>query len=192
MLKYGVESKIASLKQANPDLDLADFDPVVEQIRDTLVELRKVTHDLSPAVINEFGICTAIDMLCRDVSDQISEIEIDCLSCVQETKLPEPVHVAIYRVAQEAINNTRKHAEASRVEVRLASEDGRVTLRIADNGKGFDTTAPRGVSNVGRGLGLDSMRERVEMTGGQFELQSGDGRGTTILASWPESAMQLL
>ena len=192
VLKYGVESKVAALKQENPGLDLADFDPIVEQIRETLIELRKVTHDLSPAVINEFGICTAIDMLCRDVSDQISEIEIDCLSCVQETSLPESVHVAIYRVAQEAINNTRKHADASRVEVKLSSQDGRVTLKIADDGKGFDTSAPRGANNVGKGLGLDSMRERVEMTGGQFELQSQPGQGTTILASWPESALQLL
>ena len=192
VIKYGVESKIAALKRENPGLDLAEFDPVVEQIRETLVELRKVTHDLSPAVINEFGICTAIDMLCRDVSDQIDDIQIDCLSCVQETSLPEAVHVAIYRVAQEAINNTRKHANASRIEVRLSSHQGQVTLRIVDDGDGFDTSAAHGKDNVGKGLGLDSMRERVEMTGGQFELQSQPGRGTTVLASWPESALQLL
>ena len=192
VLKFGLESRLAALEAQNPALDLSDFDPLVEQIRETLGELRKVTKDLSPAVINEFGICTAIDMLCKEFGDQVSEVSVECRTCVQETSLPEIVHVAIYRVVQEALNNIQKHADASRLAVRLASNDGAVTLEIADDGAGFDTSLAGTELGIGKGLGLDSMRERVEVTGGQFELRSQPGEGTTVIASWPESTLKLL
>ncbi len=192
VLKYGVESTVASLEQQNPGLDFAALEPLVDQIREALNELRKVTRDLSPAVINEFGICTAIDILCREFADQISEINVDCRACVQETSLPELVHVAIYRVAQEALNNIQKHSQASRVSVRLVSQDDSVTLEIVDNGSGFDTGIEGNEIGIGKGLGLGSMRERVELTGGQFELHSTPDQGTTIRASWPESSLKLL
>ncbi len=154
--------------------------------------MRKVTKDLSPSIVSEFGICTAIDMLCKEFNDQISQIDVECLACVQETYLPEIVHVAIYRVVQEALNNARKHAGAARVGVRLASRDGTVTLDITDDGQGFDPNLEGQKTAVGKGLGLDSMRERVEVTGGRYELRSQPGQGTTISASWPESTLKLL
>ena len=192
VLKFGIESQVAALGQQDPDLDLSGFDSLIDQFREALSEMRKVTKDLSPAVISEFGICTAIDMLCKDFDDQIAQIDVECLACVQEPNLPELVHVAVYRIVQEALNNAQKHADASHVTVRLASQDGAVTLEIADDGKGFDPALAVGSVDIGRGLGLTSMRERVEVTGGRFELRSQTGQGTTIIAAWPESTLKLL
>jgi signal transduction histidine kinase len=190
VLKFGLETQVASLKQQYPDLDLAGLDQLVDTTRDALAELRKVTQDLSPAVVNEFGICTAIDVLCKEFRDRVASIDVQCLTCVQETALPDAVHVAIYRVVQEALNNASRHAAASNIRVRLAAEDGTVTLEVADDGAGFDTSLSGTVA--GKGLGLDSMRERVEITGGCFGICSTPGKGTTITASWPESTLKLL
>jgi signal transduction histidine kinase len=192
VLKFGIESRLEALRTQHRELDLSEFDPLVEQFRETLAELRKVTKDLSPAVINEFGICTAIDMLCKEFGDQVARIDVQCQTCVQETNLPDVVHVAIYRVVQESLNNIQKHAGASRLEVRLASHDGSVKLEITDDGDGFDTCRAASEFGIGKGLGLDSMRERVEVTGGQFELRSQPGQGTTVIACWPESNLRLL
>ena len=189
-LKFGLETQLASLSRQHPDVDLTGFDHIVDGIRETLAEVRKVTRDLSPAVVNEFGICTAIDMLCKEFSDGMAAVDVQCLTCVQETALPEAVHVAIYRVVQEALNNASKHAAAARIHVRLSAQDGTVKLEVADDGAGFDTSL-RGTGN-GKGLGLDSMRERVEVTGGRFEIRSAPGAGTTIVAAWPESSLKLL
>jgi signal transduction histidine kinase len=192
VLKFGIESRLEELRRLCPDVDVSGFEPLVDQLREALTELRKVTKDLSPALVSEFGICTAIDMLCKEFNDQISQIDVECLACVQETYLPEIVHVAIYRVVQEALNNACKHAGAARVGVRLASRDGMVTLDITDDGEGFDPDLESQKVAIGKGLGLDSMRERVEVTGGRFELRSQPGQGTTISASWPESTLKLL
>lgn len=192
VLKFGIESQLAAFEQQYPDLDVSGFEPLIDQLREALTEVRKVTKDLSPAVINEFGICAAIEMLCKEFAEQVARVDVECAICVQETLLPEIVHIAIYRVAQEAFNNVQKHAQASRLRVRLASEDGAVTLEITDDGRGFDVARAHSEHGIGNGLGLDSMRERVELTGGQFELRSQPGEGTTMRASWPESALKLL
>ncbi len=191
VLKFGLETQLAGLKRQHADFDLSGFDALVDRMREMLGELRKVTRDLSPAVINEFGICTAIDLLCKEFRDGVAAIDVRCLTCVQETAIPDAVHVAIYRVVQEALNNAIKHADASRIHVHLAARDGTVTLEIADDGKGFDTSLP-GIAADDKGLGLDSMRERVEVTGGHFDIHSAPGKGTTIVATWPESTLQLL
>ena len=190
VLKFGLETQLAALKRQHPEFDSAGFDALVDRMREMLGELRKVTRDLSPAVVNEFGICTAIDLLCKEFQDGVATIDVQCLTCVQETALPDAVHVAIYRVVQEALNNAIKHADASHIHVRLAAEESTVTLEVVDDGAGFDASLPE--TGIDKGLGLDSMRERVEVTGGRFDIRSVPGQGTTVSATWPESTLRLL
>jgi len=90
-------------------------------------------------------------------------------------RLPAPVETALFRIAQEALNNVAKHAQARRVEVAMTRDRGGVTLCVADDGRGFDPEAPR----PGTHLGLWSMGERVEQLGGRFEVESALGAGTT-------------
>jgi signal transduction histidine kinase len=190
VVKYSVESRIADLRNRYPDLELADFELVVDQIREAIEDLRKISRNLSPSMLSDFGICTAIDMLCNEFAADIPNVEVICAACVNEIRLPEAIKVAIYRVVQEALNNIGKHADAQNIRVALLAEDSVLSLEISDDGKGFESAAIPPKST--RGLGLDSMRERVELTGGELEITSATGKGTSICAVWPEAALELL
>jgi signal transduction histidine kinase len=91
---------------------------------------------------------------------------------------------ALYRVAQEALTNISRHAQASRAEVRIEKLDGAVCMKIKDNGKGFQAERLLHAKKNKR-LGLLGMRERVDMVRGKFTVQSAPGKGTTILAEIP-------
>jgi signal transduction histidine kinase len=100
--------------------------------------------------------------------------------------MPPDVAAGLYRIAQESLRNVVKHAGASTAMVRLARADGGVQLVVEDNGSGFDTAAPRGVSaNGGSGMGLTSITERARQFGGRVAVQSRPGSGTRVVAWMP-------
>lgn len=192
VVKYSVESRVAQLKRDNPGLDLRQFESVIDQIREAVDDIRKISRNLSPSVLDEFGICVAIDMLCRDFESEVPSINIECRACIDEIGLPEVVKVAIYRVVQEALNNIQKYASARQVEVAVTAADDELSLLIRDDGEGFDAAEVLLGSNQQRGMGLVSMKERVEVTGGTFQLESSPGQGAAIVATWPRLAIALL
>jgi signal transduction histidine kinase len=98
-----------------------------------------------------------------------------------ETRLAPDLETVLYRVTQESLNNVGKHAGASRVTVSLAAENGSVRLRINDDGVGFDPEAAGRLLNEGH-FGLAGMRERVEMAGGRFQLETRPGAGVVVRA----------
>jgi signal transduction histidine kinase len=99
--------------------------------------------------------------------------------------VPETLKTVIYRVMQEAMNNIAKHSKANGVVLMIRKTDQEIQLVIRDNGQGFDMSEARSRGATARGLGLESMRERVELAGGSFTMESTKGTGTTIRASWP-------
>ena len=98
--------------------------------------------------------------------------------------MPSDVETLAYRVVQEALSNVKKHAEATEVTVRLEASSGTLRVEVRDNGVGFDPEAAREFLRSGR-VGLASMRERAELAGGTLTLKSGQGEGTTIMATLP-------
>ena len=96
-----------------------------------------------------------------------------------------PLKTAIYRVTQEAMNNIAKHSQAGSVHLSLRKKGNTIELTIKDNGMGFDLKEILSPESSKRGLGLNSMRERTELLGGTFEIESTKGRGTVIRALWP-------
>lgn len=97
---------------------------------------------------------------------------------VSEQEVPDSLKTPIFRISQEAMNNIAKYSQASLVNLSLRKEDNKILLTIQDNGQGFDT------STVRRGLGLSTMKERAQLSGGSFDLESAMGKGTTIRVSW--------
>jgi signal transduction histidine kinase len=106
---------------------------------------------------------------------------------VQEDEVAEPLKIVIYRILQEALNNAAKHSKADTVHISLRRTEESLELAVEDNGRGFDPTSLRHRGKLATGMGLGSMKERAELSGGSFAISSKKGEGTVVQASWPLS-----
>jgi signal transduction histidine kinase len=153
------------------------------QIREEVAKLRSLISELRPAALDEIGLRAAVEGLVeRTASTRGLKIAtaISLSSDAGTQRLPPEVESAAYRIVQEALTNVAKHSDASQVEVRLEEVDGHLDVAVRDDGRGFEPSAPR------PGFGVTGMRERVEMLGGVFSLESSPaGLGTLVRASLP-------
>jgi signal transduction histidine kinase len=145
--------------------------------RGALAEMRSLLLELRPEALAQAKMDDLLRQLGRAMTGRTG-VPVSVSADVQ-CPLPAEVQVALYRIAQEALNNAAKHAEASLVEVRFRCEAGQATLTIGDDGRGFDTDdIPPGH------LGLDIMRERVSAIGAALEIVSAPDEGTTVMVEW--------
>jgi PAS domain S-box-containing protein len=170
--------KTAALQSKAP----TDLGEEIEALRQGLIELssglREVTHKLHPTVIEDLGLPVALKSLVNDLRAQDAAIS----ATIDELPgLSVEVATALYRIAQESINNALKHAPSSPVSVRLWQEAGNVHLSIRDRGLGFSLADIRQKG----GLGLVSMQERARLVGGTLLLSADPGKGTTVLVRVP-------
>jgi signal transduction histidine kinase len=143
-------------------------------IGEALEEARSAIYDLRPATLDDLGLVPAIEALARRTFSP--EVEVDVATDIPP-HLPTHLETALYRICQELLNNVRKHAAATRVEVNLESDTDQVRMIVIDDGKGFDVGAYRRLRPE-TSFGLAGVTERVEMVGGRLELSSEIGRGT--------------
>ncbi|MBX8691367.1 GAF domain-containing protein [Mycobacterium sp. 20091114027_K0903767] len=145
----------------------------------TLQEARAAISGLRPPVLDDLGLSGGLASLARSIPR--IPIDVD----LAETRVPDHIELALYRIAQECLQNVVKHAEAERARLTFAVDDGVARLEIADDGKGFDTFEhPLGSDEMG-GYGLLSMAERAEIVGGRLHIRSRPGAGTTVTATIP-------
>ncbi len=140
---------------------------------------RRMARGLSPSVLTDFGLSEAVERVCEDVSSATG-IDITRTIDTGTVRLDPSIEIAAYRVVQEALTNAVKHAHATAIDVRLRLERERLILDIIDNGRGMPDP-----EDVGSGLGLAGMRQRVLVLGGEFRITSGPVSGTTIRATIP-------
>jgi two-component system, NarL family, sensor kinase len=184
-VKYVFESALDRARRTPgaPEV-VATLEAGVERLREVLGEVRRISHDLRPALLDDLGLAPALEHLAREWSER-SGVAVET-ACGDPGELPEAVATALFRVAQEALGNVERHAQAKRVHLSLTRADERLRLELLDDGRGFDTEAlarsPRA------GLGLTHMRERVESLGGRFELSSG-AAGTLLAVVFPDAAL---
>lgn len=148
-----------------------------ELAQQSLKEMRLLVYKLQPAALEKGGLVGALQTR-LDAVERRSGIRARLLT-EGDYELPPEIQAQIYRAAEEALNNALKHAAASAIRVRIRSSANSVVLEVSDNGKGFD---PLQAAASG-GLGLISIRERLENLGGRFELDTAPGKGTTIRIS---------
>jgi signal transduction histidine kinase len=150
----------------------------------TLEELHRLIFDLRPSVLDDLGLLSAI----RWYAERHLEprgISVRCEFSGFGGRLMPELETALFRVAQEAITNIAKHSGAETVLIQCLERDGRITIEVEDDGKGFSPASLPPPAARERGLGLMGMRERVELFGGTLELDSAPGSGTRIAVSVP-------
>lgn len=146
-----------------------------------LDETRFAIAGLRPPVLDDLGLAASLESLARDLPNLT--VEVDAVSC----ELPEHVETAIYRIAQEALQNVAKHADATRAILALTEYPDSVLLEIADDGTGFDASVEATEVGMVR-YGLAGIRERAELIGAELELDSRPGHGTTVRLTIPRPA----
>ncbi len=156
---------------------LADVATLVEE---TMVSAREISSDLRPASLDYDGLYAALEDAARKTEARTGlAVELHCPD--KTLRLAPEKETALFRIAQEALMNCVKHAQASRVEVSLSASAGRVILRVEDDGVGFDLVEPAKRGGRSPGLGLLGMGERAQHVGGELRLQSRPGLGTRIV-----------
>ena len=160
--------------------DRATITGLQQQLIQIGTDIRHLSHELHPALLQEAGLPAALSSYCEEFST-VRGLPVSCETDESVKELSPGAALCLYRIAQEALGNAAKYSEAKRVEVRLTRSDGRVWLSVSDNGVGC---TPDQVGESG-GLGLINMRERVLQLDGKFEFNSEPGRGTTVKATVP-------
>ncbi len=159
----------------------ADLQAILTLAQHSVGEGRQLIAGLRPTVLDDFGLFKALDK----EADRLREAGVSVQwSTGYAERLPSQVEIALFRIGQEAINNVLKHAQAGHVQLALALHDGQVSLRIDDNGKGFDPGQPLDAQDA-QHLGLATMHERASLLGGQFICTSAPGAGTQLHARVP-------
>lgn len=141
--------------------------------------VRRFSHELRPGVLDQLGLVSALELLTDELSEQ-GQVKANLEIVGYERRLSPDVELALFRIAQAALCNVRKHSAATEVVVRVEYDTGKVKLDVIDNGKGFELPASLGdLASRGK-LGLLGMQERARLLDGSFEVRSGVGKGTTI------------
>ncbi|MFQ6059286.1 MAG: histidine kinase [Anaerolineae bacterium] len=149
-----------------------------------LQNVRRFSRDLRPLYLEDLGLVPALEMLVRD-AEKANSLQATFQMTGSPQRLVPELELAIFRIAQEALNNVAQHARASRVEVRLDFAGEGVTLSVEDDGLGFDAPEmPHELASLGH-FGLMGMRERALLFGGHLSIRSRPGRGTKVVAYLP-------
>lgn len=155
---------------------------LIPTIQDIVEEVRRISSELRPSILDDLGLLPTMAWHLREFAKAHPDLEVDQRFTAEEAEVPDSLRTPIFRILQEATNNVAKHSGASRLTVALEAAEGALTLRVQDDGAGFDAAVPRDPGNGG--FGMSSMRERTELSGGTFSVASAPGRGTTISAYW--------
>ncbi len=178
------EIDVEKLAESHPQVKAA-LESIFPVLQEAIQEARRIPMALRPPLLDDIGILPTINWFCRQFQATSSHIRIKQEINIKESEVPDSLKTVIFRVLQEAMNNIAKHSKADRVNLSLRKMDGVIELGIQDNGQGFNPGEARFRAGTTRGLGLDSMKERTELSGGSFSIESSKGTGTVIRATWP-------
>ncbi|MCC8393055.1 cache domain-containing protein [Paraburkholderia sp. MMS20-SJTR3] len=187
-VKLLLESALARLERGSAREPAAEaaLSTGLTRLGDTLREVRRISHALRPSMLDDLGVAAALEQLTRELGDESGiAIGFTQIAHTHAATLPDAVNTVLFRIAQEALTNIVRHAQASSAALALELSHDAVTLTISDNGRGFDVAD----AFVGRraGVGLRNMRERLEALGGTLSLNSQPGH-TVVTARVPLQA----
>jgi signal transduction histidine kinase len=183
-IKFKVEKAMQEVGK-NPNAVTESLNTIIPMIQEGVEECRRIQMDLRPSMLDDLGLLPTLSWFCRRFQTIYTGIKVELEKSLEEHEIPDSLKVVTFRVTQEAMNNIAKHSKGDLVRLSLQKIEGRMELVVEDNGRGFDLEKMLGYESTRRGLGLTSMRERTELSGGSFSIESNKGKGTVIRATWP-------
>lgn len=188
----GIGQMLTSLKYQIGSIDLAQdmkarqkLAEVDQLIKEIIKEVRKVTFNLKPTVLGDYGLQAGLNVFIQEIG-KLTGIDLHYRTSGNIARLPQKMENNIFRIIQEAINNAIKYSEADKITVSLKQIENELIITVKDEGKGFDTRiAEARSSNLESGRGFFNMYERTEYVNGNLEIQSEPGQGTTVRLTVP-------
>lgn len=150
--------------------------------REAIDELRNSIMALYPSMLSDLGLVASLSWILRGISEAQPNLQVESDLGIKETDVPRSLHITVFRIVQEAVNNALKHAGAGKLKVLLRGGTPAVTLTIVDDGRGFH--APLYANHRHSG-GVSGMLRRAQASGGDFRIVTGPGAGTRITVTWP-------
>ena len=183
-IKFMVEGALPRTEEKNPAAITESLGVIIPVIQEGIEECRRIQMDLRPPMLDDLGLLATLSWFCRRFQTIYSGIRVDQEIAIEEKEVADSLKIVIYRIIQETMNNVVKHSKADLVRLCLRKIDDRMELILQDNGRGFTAEKAVSMESAGRGLGLRSMRESVEVSGGSLAIESTEGKGTVIRAWW--------
>lgn len=172
-LLYAAQSRLQLVK---PDAKKGEkyLGESVQILADAIHDTRRLSFELMPPVLKDFGLATALDTLMKRIVSEKTRLK---MNIDLKKRLTEDLEISIYRIVQEAINNILKHADATGALIDISESTGAIKIKIADNGKGF---LPKEIKKHQKGIGLQTIENRVKLLEGSLKFKSLNGQGTVI------------
>jgi signal transduction histidine kinase len=184
-VKIWVEAALMQMDQENPDEAAKSLESVIPLARGAVEDVRRISKNLRPSSLDDFGIVATVSWLLQEFTSIYAGIETEVQIGILEDGIPDSLKIVIYRILQEALNNVAKHSRASLVRFSLKKTGNTIELIVHDNGEGFNMENILSGDQLGRGLGITGMKERSELSGGSFSIETSKGTGTTVRSLWP-------
>ncbi len=188
----GIGQMLTSLKFQIESIDLKEgeraeqkFMEVGQLIKQVIKEVRKVTFNLKPTVLGDYGLQAALNVFIHEIG-KLTDIKLIYTTEGEIDRLPQKIENNIFRIIQEAINNAIKYSEAPVIEVTLTENEDDLVIVVKDEGKGFETKLVEARSiNIESGRGFFNMYERTEYINGKLDINSDPGKGTSVVLHVP-------
>jgi len=183
LLTHGVDNLASKAERYSPQELRSELGKLYELSQQTYQNIKHYAQALRPSILDDLGLVAAIKWLAEEIH-KLSGIEIQVKTDIIPL-LPPETQLVLFRIVQESINNVHRHSGASEASIMVECQGAEIRVTISDNGKGFKL--PRQLSEfAGQGkLGLTGMEERVQLIGGELEVSSQEGKGTTIIVKAP-------
>lgn len=187
-VNYKLDSVRSKLSKQKQDKSIQQIETAIDDASEILAtsmqEVRRISRDLRPTLLDDLGLTAAIESLTNDFSER-TKIDVQIHNNCSKERLPQEIETAFYRIIQEAFHNIEKHALSAKiVQLKLIKKPKIVTLSINNDGLGFDKNT-LDITNPDRGLGLRNMQDRTDLLEGTMSVNSNLEKGTTVIVNLP-------